>query len=495
MFSSAWINHGWQAKLEIFLRDHPDSPWAASLHHDYACHCQRIGRTSKALEHWEAGWKKVKTDTSEIGRRLGGAILANWMEQLSSLGRLDKLKELIVAGDHWPFGASQDREKFQGAKNAYYVMGNHPEMSYRCGTLALKAVGQRLEPTSRALEDLVDVPSPTNGFTVGALSAMADRHGLNLRAVRRTSSQELIVPSIVHWRQNHYAAIVDQTNSLFLVDDPTFGRPKWMAAEIINEEASGVFMIPASTMRSGWRLLASEEMAGVHGMGLPSHANDAKDKGCPPGKKCPPCQGMPVWWVSEPYINLWMADEPISYLTSRGEPFTFRLTYKERSMATPSGGNVVDTGWDNSWFSYIHVEGGVTCGGPGSCSTPGVPGSAALHLPDGGEVDFNGISYDPETRLSLQYTGADSSHLLGGGDTGNNGLKIVHADGSQDIYDFVVRYNILAGETPESDYLRSRHIDPHGNTTWFYYTVQSPQYVLSSVVDCDGLTEHSDLRV
>jgi len=48
---------------------------------------------------------------------------------------------------------------------------------------------------------------------------------------------------------------------------------------------------------------------------------------------CPTCQsasGMPRWWVDEPYINLHVMDEPISYTTSSGQEMAFRFTYKQR---------------------------------------------------------------------------------------------------------------------------------------------------------------------
>ena len=40
--------------------------------------------------------------------------------------------------------------------------------------------------------------------------------------------------------------------------------------------------------------------------------------------------GMPRWWVDEPYINLHVVDEPLSYTTSSGQRMTFRLNYKQR---------------------------------------------------------------------------------------------------------------------------------------------------------------------
>jgi len=50
--------------------------------------------------------------------------------------------------------------------------------------------------------------------------------------------------------------------------------------------------------------------------------------------KCPDCDGMPRWWVTEPYINLWMADQPLSYTTSNGQKMEFRWTYTQRGQLT-----------------------------------------------------------------------------------------------------------------------------------------------------------------
>ena len=43
-----------------------------------------------------------------------------------------------------------------------------------------------------------------------------------------------------------------------------------------------------------------------------------------------PC-GMPVWWVSEAAMTLWLKDIPMSHQPSRGEPIQFQLLYKESS--------------------------------------------------------------------------------------------------------------------------------------------------------------------
>jgi RHS repeat-associated protein len=483
----------WTAGVEQFLKDHPNSPWAASLRHDYASFCRRTGRTTKALEQWEAAWALVKNDTSPQGKQLGGAILGNWTDLLSSLGRLDELKELIAAGDQWHFINPGDRDKFQGAKNSYYLMQAHPGIAYRCGTFALKAVGEKLQPDNRALEKLIEIPSPTNGFSMATLLDTSKQYGLNMVAVRRPQGQDLIVPSVVHWRQNHYAAILDHQDNNYLVSDPTFGHEKWMSAEAIDEEASGEFLVPAALLTNGWTQLARNEIETVHGMGLPNNINDANDKGCKPGGPCPPCTGMPIWWVSEPYVNLWIADEPLSYLTSRGEPFTFRTSYKQRDTRPGvSDPQLANTGWNHSWLSFIHLDSALACPFGGCSGIQFKFSDATVYLPSGGAVYYPENAsvlqkYDQETRLQLMQQGS-STTMASGLDQGNNGMRLVHSDGSQDIYGFGNVFHTVAGDFPSADFYLTRHIDPHGNTSWFYYTTTNSTYVLQYVVDYDGRT-------
>jgi len=461
--NEAW----WTAGVEQFLKDHPRSPWAGSLRYDYASYCRRTGRTTKALGQFEAAWAVTKNDTSPAGQRLGGAILANWTDLLSSLGRLEKLQELVAVGDRWNFINPPDRDKFQGAKHSFYLMQEHPEIAYRCGTFAVKAIGGLLL-SNLDLEGLVQIPSPTNGFSMDTLVDLARQYGLGLVAVRRTEGQELIVPSVVHWRQNHYAAILDRQGDAYLVSDPTFGHQKWLTAEVINEEASGDFLVPANVATNGWTQVARNEAATIHGMGLPNNIDDAKDKGCLPGKPCPPCKGMPVWWVSEPYINVWLADEPISYLTSRGEPFTFRITYKQRNSTA---------GWNNSWTSSVQLDSIIPCYNTHGCSISLSSCYAKVNLANGGQVFFNpGQSFDSETRLTLRQNTA-------------LGIFVAYPDGAIDVYGFSTTPIEVYGDNPETILLLTRHIDPNGDSTLYQYDdANGLGYVLTFVTDPDGRT-------
>ena len=65
---------------------------------------------------------------------------------------------------------------------------------------------------------------------MAALMALVESNHLNMAAVERTEGDELIVPCVVHWKENHYAAIIAQKGDLYggglsdLSDEPLAER-------------------------------------------------------------------------------------------------------------------------------------------------------------------------------------------------------------------------------------------------------------------------------
>src|SRR5579859_7839815 len=102
----------------------------------------------------------------------------------------------------------------------------------------------------------------------------------------------------------------------------------------------------------------------------PFYVNDENDHGCLKNptnvkKSCDACQenapgpqGMPAWSVTEPFLNVWVADEPAAYRTSLGEEIPFRVTYKQRDVRSTAHKFIPFTtgGWSHNWFSYAHFR-------------------------------------------------------------------------------------------------------------------------------------------
>ncbi len=75
----------------------------------------------------------------------------------------------------------------------------------------------------------------------------------------------------------------------------------------------------------------------------------------PSGGGCGGCAaGMPIWWVSEPYINLRLEDEPLGYNPSHGPRVSFTLSYRQRGVVKEEPEIFgVGTNWSVSFRAYL----------------------------------------------------------------------------------------------------------------------------------------------
>jgi hypothetical protein len=389
-------------ELEEFLATLPDSAWAASLRCNLAYYYRVRGRYTLALQHWQAAWEATRHFEAGAGRRIADYTLIHWTQLLASLGRVEELESLFAETDDRRMSLLSWQHKWNKSLGAYSMMKRHPEISYRCGTVALMRVAGALSAKSITPGKLAEIPSPSTGFSLAYLLEIAREHGIQVEAVARLSGEELVVPSVIHWKQNHYAAITERRGEMYLVEDPTFGRPQWLRAEVINEEASGYFLVPASLRPLNTRVLSLEECASIYGKGMnyndppaapppcPEEGQDACD--CPPNppppnspppnppppnspppnspppnspprdSDCGSCGenmplGMAHWTVTEPYISLWLHDQPMSYQSVLGGAVTLKLSYHQRETR-PADGDVFNFGpyWNCNWLTYLDVS-------------------------------------------------------------------------------------------------------------------------------------------
>jgi RHS repeat-associated protein len=204
---------------------------------------------------------------------------------------------------------------------------------------------------------------------------------------------------------------------------------------------------------------------------------------------------MPRWWVSEPYVNVWVADEPLSYFTSDGQRMSFRFTHSQRARpgaewsyrdwknphyvvtrywdTSRSVADVIMTNaaWSHTWWSEIvfwdtHLE--TNAPAQPTFDPPLAPTNAyyefstayeaAIYPGEGGVVYFNwGSETTPNgvSKLQLEVIGRSPEGgpkvpVREGGiplpypstgavwvDEPLYGFRVKHPDGSQDIYGFV----------------------------------------------------------
>jgi RHS repeat-associated protein len=488
--------------LTAFMEAHPHSPWIPSLNGNLGNYYRERGYFSLALEHWQAAWDATKDMTDLKGRQVADYALVNWLSLLASLGRTDTMKELFTETHERHLGPLQTL--YDQSREGYFMMMTHPDICYRCGTYALNAVAQALYKTN-LFREIGEQPSPSSGFSMAALLALSQSNHLDMVAVERPDGQnDIVVPSVVHWKLNHYAAIISKRGNLYEVVDPTFRMHKWLTGEAINAESSGQFLVAAKQVPDGWQRLNSEQASHIFGKGYPSIMQPEPcpcncPPPCPPGSSgsggngsgngsdglpgsCSSCDhptiaagaigasssseagaGMPNWKVNEPYIDLRLRDVPLGYQSSAG-PVSFEIDYWQRDSRGPNPYSQQTFGmgpsWECSWLAYVN-------GGDGE----------VLNGANGGQIPLT----DPTGTTPNYYY-----NLLTTETTTN--FIVSYPSGAKDIYGFEV-YNQADEEVL---YYLTQKIDERGRTTTFVYVpfdpLTNPVAKLLYVIDADGRT-------
>lgn len=499
------------AGLETFANQHPGSAWAPSIRAWVADSYRNVGRHTKALDHWKDAWNALKDSLNPGEQHLANHVLAGQLELLSSLGRVQTLHELLMAAEGRVIDNHNDRRQIEIAREAYVIMATHPGLSYRCGSLALANIARAQQGPQSVINALVAERSTTNGISLRRLAELSRVHNLGLVARKRSDGDFVPLPAVVHWSQNHYGAVLEYRPEIdcYRIVDPTFGDPKWITTDALNAEASGYFLVPESMAPAAWLAVSDEEAGNIFGRGYPYNIDDDRDEGCKrdptrPSEQCVPCEGMPVWWVTEPYINAWITDEPWSYTTSRGEQIGFRVTIKQRDSLTNSY-NYPRPGILHNWYSKIYIRGMSTTVPATSAFSDWM---ATLYLGTGGERTYSKSSMNDEiskTQLQPSYgTLTDGTqYIVPGFPLGTSsvvppttnwydtvsGFRVFQPDGSVDRYGLMYwRSNTSAGFY-EAEALLTHRSDPLGNTTTLTYETYSNSFFrLKQVTDYDGKT-------
>jgi len=153
---------------------------------------------------------------------------------------------------------------------------------------------------------------------------------------------------------------------------------------------------------------------------------------------------MPVWWVSQPYISLWLKDEPLGYQPTIGQRISFYLAFKQRET---TAGFV--TKHFQCWKKVGVFPGSLMWGRTRTQTAWSFSRTAA----SGRSIPPTIIS--PTPRLT--------------GNT-NIGFTLSYPDGSQNVYGFIVTNS--SGAFQEAFLTQS--LNPKGQATTFNYSSYTP---------------------
>jgi RHS repeat-associated protein len=408
------------SSLTAFLQAHPRSPWAASVLTGLGTEYYNTAHYSLALDAWRQAWAHA----NEVQNAKGKAVIDRAVSELAylyaRLGRMTELEPLLQSVENRQF-LGGPRQKIIGAREALWMMQHRPEVSFRCGPLALQSIRRALDPHAPLDPAIFHSASTQQGFSLAEVAALSRKVGLNYQMAFREPGGAFVVPSVVHWKVGHYAAIVRQAGDRYLVEDPTFRNTVWPTRQALAAETSGYFLIPPGKLPPGWRSVGAQEGGRVWGKGVTSDNDsdvqtcmDIQTLTCTDGH----CHGMPVSSVHLMVVNLQVRDSPLGYVPPVGPPIWFTVRYNHRGL----GRNVLGANWTHDWISWIMDD-------PSNllADVTYYPGGGGARTFTGFDTNTQTFAYQQYDQTLLRRTGPDSYEM-----TSPDGSKKIFAqsDGS-----------------------------------------------------------------
>ncbi len=445
--------------LLAFVTSHPASVWTPSVRLNLGFIAYNNGRFSYALNLWKDAWEGAKNDESLDGKTIADRALAEYGRMLARIGEKERLEEVL---DVASARALKDSAEILMSSNreALWMMKNNPGVAFRCGPLALSSICKTLNiPIPQGYLD--STRSTASGFSLKEVKTISGSLGLNYQAAFRQPGSDVLVPSVVHWKLNHYGAIIKELDGKYLMVDPTFRSEHWITKETLDEEGSGYFLVRSGALPAGWSVVGEEASSHVFGKGVTSGADSNQtgdDSQKCKDKKCE--KGMPDYNFDALLASLTVSDEPIPYTPAFGPDIPFKLSYNQReaNLVDPPEFTHFSPRWMCSWISYVEV----------TSSTPATPSSPPttvirISLSGGGSEGFSGVSVvkGPKALQSSAVAVATSSG-------GNDYYERLLPDGSKQVYG-----PIVAGALTQKIFLK-RVVDPQGNAMEFTYDTAMP---------------------
>jgi RHS repeat-associated protein len=467
--------------LEAFLASHPDSGWDLSLQADLALWHYAHGYFSDAIAAWEDAWRRARALPTENQSAQAKAVADRAVGELirmhARLGHVDRVAELLDEVRGRPL-TGPATELVAGAKDGLWTMRHEPGIAFLCGPAALLQVALAEKTQGAAdLEKLRAYRSDVQGVTLAELAALADQAHLALRPAYRTDiSKGVPVPSVVHWNLGHYAAIVEEKNGRYRVQDPTFGRELWLTRDAVDRESSGFFMVPKD-ITEGWRDVTEDEAQVVRGRGFTTaddvdatRDSDSQTKcDCGNDPSLPPV-GMAGYNAHDMLVSLDVRDTPVGYTPPIGPAVQVKLHYSQREAQQPAVATFFNFGpkWVSNWLAYIVDD-------------PLNPGQLVTNvLRDGGAYIETGYSGDtgaftPEAPDASVLTLVSTSPVR---------YVRRYRDGRREVYEASDGAHVA----PRRVFL-TQVVDPQGNAATLHYDAQMR---LRSIQDAVGRETHVD---
>ena len=345
--------------IEAFLAAHPDSPRRISLLSHLASHYRATCQFSKALDLWPQIWALGSALPQSDVKAMVDQSVAEWATFLVTLGRMDELQALLQQLEGRDLRGSSG-VLIDDAKSALLHMQQYPERAFKCGPYSLYRIRVALNLDHAAHQAIHDQPSTAQGTSLYQNWVLAQSMGMDYQMAKRQPGAAIPLPAMLHWKLGHCSAVIRAEARGYLIEDPTFA-PSWISAQVLDEEASGYFLIPSGPLPPGWSPVSQDEAKTVYGRSTPLSSDPNAITPCD-DKTCPQPAGgdggMARYAVHLLRVSLNISDAPVGYQPPRGPAVVFRATYNERETNQPAVYNYSNLGnqWTFDWLSYIEDD-------------------------------------------------------------------------------------------------------------------------------------------
>ena len=482
---AAYEGLGDRKVLEGFLEGYPESVWKVAVLGNLGIVSLEEGRYGQALLDlrgaWEAGKAVERVEVKRFVDRVAGELVR--LE--AQLGRREAVAGLLLELEGRDLsGSASEARAF--AREGLWQMENPAAGTFLCGPLALF---QMLSPDEAAdvfgFRKDFELPAKTEGYRLSELQVLAQGQGHDLAGLYRESGAPVPVPSVIHWKTGHYAAIVAGEGGRYRIRDAALGRDRWVKEEVLDSEGSGYFLAKREE-GEGWRLAGVEESGRVIGAGVTPNVDDTWTPPCEPvAGACSICKGgdsgkggqpaMLRYGAQSMLASLALDDTPLYYRPAKGPAVPLTFTYSQREAYQPANFTYANVGqkWNYTGISYIVDD-------PAS---PGV--NAQRYLPGGGTRKQEGYnasvqSFAPDARDQSVLVLVKQDPVT---------YERRRADGGRDIYS----HSDGQGVWPRKVFL-TQTMDEAGNTLTYTWDAR---HRLTRITDAVGKKtalhyEHAD---
>jgi RHS repeat-associated protein len=450
--------------ISSFVQSNPQSPWDTALLINLGKIYQKTGHFSRVARVWEAAWNRSRDLTDPADKALADDAVGKLALFYAYLGKVEQLDALMTSLSGRSLTGAATEHMADAAKGLA-MMHKEPQISFRCGPLALESISLLLKNPA-AKQFFSQMPSTSRGTSLVQLKQWSEQVGLNYQMAFRKTGADIIVPSVVHWKTGHFAAILGRVGDGYSVGDSTFGENICVRSSTLDEETSGFFLVPGGSLPAGWSSVTEADGANIWGRG-----NTGSGTGPGPGPGDPPgfpagggCdggspggdsggggggspEGMTTYNVDAMPNSLELHDVLLSYSPPVGPHISFELYYMHRDDQQPHSFTYTNFGpkWTSNWISYIIDH------------SSDSPPTADQYLPGGGLESY---AYTPQGTLAPgMKTQAQVTQLIVGGNL--VGFQSLLPDGS--IQKFQQRGSVAR------QFLLTSVSDPQGNTVHVHY--------------------------